>query len=82
LKRTRADVGHVEALEEALDDPVLAERPVEGWEDNVATEQAHGGRQRQLATVRQPAPVTRDLDGNDAVTSRFEPFADRRGRRE
>ena len=51
-----ADVGHVEALEQALDGPVLAERTVEHREHDVAPVKPAPGRQRHSAAVDRATP--------------------------
>ena len=51
-EHARADVGHVEQLEQALERPVLAERPVQDREDGVGAEQPAA---RASATASAPS---------------------------
>ena len=59
-QHARADVRHVEQLEQPLDRAVLAERAVQDREHGVGVEQPAAGRQRQRLAVVHPAPVALD----------------------
>ncbi len=79
---TGADIGDVEALEQALHRAVLAVGAVERREHDVAVEQTAPRGQGELAAVAEPAAVARYLDRHDRVPRRREAFAHRGGRHE
>ena len=70
------DVGDVEALEQALHGPVLAERAVEDREGGVAAEQPPGGAELHLLAVAEPAPVALDHHVDHLVAGRPQPLGD------
>ena len=55
-EHARPDVGNVEALEQALDGPVLAERPVQDREHDVGARDAAPGTSAQLSPSRRQTP--------------------------
>ncbi len=71
-----ADVGDVEALEQPLHGPVLAERSVQDREGDVAAEQAGGGAEVDLGAVVDPATVGLDDDVGDLVAGRPQAIGD------
>ena len=77
-----ADVGHIEALEQPLDNAVLPVGAMQRREDDVDFEQPAGRRKRQLAAVEQPAAVARDLDRDRLVPAFEQSVAHRRRRGE
>jgi hypothetical protein len=66
-EHARSDVRHVEQLEQPLNGPVLAERPVQHREHRVAAEQAARCAQRHLLAVDHPAAVVLHKDLDDLV---------------
>src|ERR1700729_1112659 len=79
-KHAGADVGHVEALEQALDRPVLAERPVQDREHHVVAGKPRAGSERQRLAITAPDSVAPDVDHRRLVAGRSQALADR-GRR-
>ena len=60
-EHARADVGHVEQLQQALQRPVLAERAVQHREDDVGAEQSAARAQRQLRALEEPVAAARSI---------------------
>jgi eukaryotic-like serine/threonine-protein kinase len=76
----RADIRHVEQLEQALDGAVLAERPVQRGEGDVRAEQPGGGRHAERRAIAAPYAIAADLDGEHAMARGEQSLADRRAR--
>ncbi len=67
-----ADVGDVDALEQALEGPVLAERAVQRREHDVDALDAAAGRKRHLPAGLAPDAVASDLDPANLVAGALE----------
>ena len=81
-KHTRPDIWHVEALKQALQRPVLPERPVQHREDDVDTVEPGPELQRHGLPILTPAAVTTHLDPADLMPGCGQTVGDRRRRGE